>query len=114
MNVYMNLYLAILFIAFVPGVLVTLPPKGGKYVVLAVHALLFVVVLHLTKRTVMELTSEGFQDGMPMNMPMNMNKKEGYQNAMNMAKKEGFQNAMNMAKKEGYQNAMAMMNKKDM
>ena len=88
MNVYMSLYLAVLFVAFVPGVLVTLPPKCSKNVVLATHALLFVVVWQLTNKMVWKLTMEGFQDGMPMNM---MNKKEGYQNNMNMGKKEGFQ-----------------------
>lgn len=35
---------ALLFIAFVPGVLLTLPPGGSPMVVLVVHALLFVVV----------------------------------------------------------------------
>jgi hypothetical protein len=85
MNVYMSLYLAILFIAFVPGVLVSLPPKGGKYMVLAVHALLFVVVWHLTHKAVWKLTSEGFQDPTPMIMN---NRKEGYQNNMGMMNKK--------------------------
>jgi hypothetical protein len=36
---------ALLFIAFVPGVLVTLPsPSSDRMVVLAVHAVLYVVV----------------------------------------------------------------------
>ena len=39
---------AALFIAFVPGVLVTLPsPSSGRWTVLIVHALLFVVVSKL-------------------------------------------------------------------
>ncbi len=33
-----------LFIAFVPGVLVTLPPGGGYWTVLVVHGLLFAFV----------------------------------------------------------------------
>jgi hypothetical protein len=99
MNVYMSLYLAVLFVAFVPGVLVTLPKGGSKYTVLAVHTLLFTVVWHFTHKAVWKLVAEGFQDGMPMNM---MNKKEGYQNNMGM-----------MNRKEGYQNNMGMMNRKE-
>lgn len=58
----MSLYLAALFVAFVPGVLVSLPPKGSKYMVLAVHSLLFVLVWHLTQRTVWRLSIESFQN----------------------------------------------------
>lgn len=36
---------AVLFVAFVPGVLVTLPsPASDRWMVLAVHAVLYVVV----------------------------------------------------------------------
>ena len=35
---------AALFVAFVPGVLVTLPPGGSRWTVLAVHGLLYAVV----------------------------------------------------------------------
>ena len=52
MNIFMSLYLAALFVAFVPGVLVTLPKGGAKYTVVAVHAVLFVLVWHFTHRTV--------------------------------------------------------------
>ena len=37
------LFNAVLFIAFVPGVLVTLPPKGDKMTVLLVHMILFAI-----------------------------------------------------------------------
>ena len=37
---------ALVFVAFVPGVLVTLPPGGSKWVVLAVHGVLFAVLHH--------------------------------------------------------------------
>ena len=37
---------ALVFAAFVPGVLVTLPPGGTRWVVLAVHAALFAVLHH--------------------------------------------------------------------
>ena len=41
------LFTAVVFAAFVPGVLVTLPPGGGRMVVRAVHGLLFAVVSRL-------------------------------------------------------------------
>ncbi len=37
---------ALVFVAFVPGVLVTLPPGGSKWTVLAVHGVLFAVLHH--------------------------------------------------------------------
>ena len=37
---------ALVFVAFVPGVLVTLPPGGSKWTVLAVHGALFAVLHH--------------------------------------------------------------------
>lgn len=42
----MYLLNAVLFYAFVPGVLVTLPPGSSHQTVLVVHALLFAVVHH--------------------------------------------------------------------
>ena len=38
---------ALVFAAFVPGVLVTLPPGGSRTTVLAVHAALFAVLHHV-------------------------------------------------------------------
>ena len=64
----MSLYLAALFVAFVPGVLVTLPPRSSRNVVLAVHALLFALVWHFTNRMVFRMLYEGFQNN---NMAMN-------------------------------------------
>ncbi len=64
----MSLYLAALFVAFVPGVLVTLPPRSSRNVVLAVHAALFVLVWHFTNRMVFRMLYEGFQNN---NMAMN-------------------------------------------
>ncbi len=37
---------ALVFVVFVPGVLVTLPPGGSKWMVLAVHGALFAVLHH--------------------------------------------------------------------
>ena len=71
MNLLLSLYLAALFVAFVPGVLVTLPKGGAKYTVLAVHAVLFTLVWHFTNKMVRRAT-EGFQNNVPMNnAPMN-------------------------------------------
>lgn len=41
---------ALVFVAFVPGVLVTLPPAGTRTQVLAVHGILFAVLNHAVLR----------------------------------------------------------------
>jgi hypothetical protein len=46
---------ALVFAAFVPGVLVTLPPGGSRTTVLAVHAGLFAVLHHLVMKTLLPL-----------------------------------------------------------
>lgn len=48
---------AILFIAFVPGVVVTIPSGGKKWTVLIVHAILFVIITHFVMHS---LRYEGF------------------------------------------------------
>jgi len=60
MNLLVSLYLAALFVAFVPGVLVTLPKGGSKMTVVVVHALLFTLVWHFTHKMVWRM-SEGFK-----------------------------------------------------
>jgi hypothetical protein len=42
---------ALIFAAFVPGVLVTLPPGGSRNTVLAVHAGLFALLHHVAMKT---------------------------------------------------------------
>jgi len=69
----MSLYLAALFVAFVPGVLVTLPPRSSRNVVLAVHAALFVLVWHFTHKMVFRMLYEGFQNNVAMNNSTNVN-----------------------------------------
>jgi hypothetical protein len=59
MNVALVVYMVILFVALTPGVLVNLPPRCSKYVVLATHALIFAAVWQLTHKAVGRLT-EGF------------------------------------------------------
>jgi hypothetical protein len=48
---------ALVFAAFVPGVLVTLPPGGSRTTVLAVHAGLFAVLHHFVLKTLLPLVS---------------------------------------------------------
>jgi len=47
------LYLVLLFVALTPGVLLTLPKGGSKLKVAVVHAVVFAVVLALTKGPVL-------------------------------------------------------------
>jgi hypothetical protein len=53
MNVYMSLYLVLLFVVLTPGVLLSLPPGGSKLVVAATHGVVFALVYCLTKNYVM-------------------------------------------------------------
>lgn len=46
---------ALVFAMFVPGVLVTLPPGGSRWVVLAVHGVLFAVLHHFAMRMLLKL-----------------------------------------------------------
>jgi len=52
MNVYMSIYLALLFVVLTPGVLLSLPPGGSKLVVAGTHGLVFAVVYYLTHKAV--------------------------------------------------------------
>ena len=51
----MTLFTAVLFVALVPGVLVTLPPGGSKLVVAFTHGVLFALLYHLTHKAVWKL-----------------------------------------------------------
>lgn len=46
---------ALVFVLFVPGVLVTLPPGGSKWTVLAVHGVLFALLHWAVQRQLMRL-----------------------------------------------------------
>jgi hypothetical protein len=67
MNLVVAAYAAILFFLLSPGVLLRLPPKGSKFVVLATHAVIFAIILGLTGKMVwkfsMGIRLEGM-DGM--------------------------------------------------
>jgi hypothetical protein len=52
MSLLVTLYAAILFFLLTPAILVSLPPKGGKFTVAAVHALVFALIFHFTHKLV--------------------------------------------------------------
>ena len=56
MNVYMSVFLALLFVLLTPGVLVSLPPGGSKLVVAATHGVVFAAVYYLTHKAVWNAT----------------------------------------------------------
>ena len=52
MSLLVTLYAALLFFLLTPAILVSLPPKGGKFTVAAVHALVFALIFHFTHKLV--------------------------------------------------------------
>jgi len=65
MNWLVALYLAVLFYALSPNVLVRLPPNGNKMTVTATHAVIFGVIVYLTTKMVWRLSmSLGIYEGM--------------------------------------------------
>ena len=56
MNVYVGIYLALLFVALTPGVLLTLPPGGSKLVVAATHGVVLALVFCFTQNAVRNAT----------------------------------------------------------
>lgn len=70
MNWAVTVYAAILFFVLTPAVLVRLPPKGGKFTVAAVHAVVFAVIFHFTHKLVWQLS-------MGLGLPSAVHKKEG-------------------------------------
>jgi len=67
MNLFVSLYLAALFVALTPGILLTLPKGGKKLTVAVVHGLVFAVVYYLTHKAVWRATSnmDGFRGAGP-------------------------------------------------
>ena len=62
MSLLVSLYAAILFFVLVPGVLLSIPRRGSKLTVAAVHALVFGLIYHFTHKLVWRLgvSLEGF------------------------------------------------------
>lgn len=52
----MLVYIAVLFVALTPGILLSLPPKGSKLLVAVTHGLVFALVYHFTHKLVWKLT----------------------------------------------------------
>jgi hypothetical protein len=65
MSLVVSLYAAVLFFLLTPAILLRLPPKGNKFTVAAVHALVFAVIFHFTHKLVWRLGAslEGFKEG---------------------------------------------------
>jgi hypothetical protein len=55
MHWLMFLYAALLFFVLTPGILLTLPPKGKKMTVAAVHAVVFALIFTITHKIIMKL-----------------------------------------------------------
>jgi len=60
MSIAMFIYAFVLFYVLTPGILLSLPPKGGKMVVAAVHALVFAIIWSFTSKYVWMTTSNLF------------------------------------------------------
>jgi len=63
MNIVVALYSAILFFILTPNVLLRLPSNGSKFLVAAIHAAIFGVIIYFTQPYVWKL-SVGQQEGM--------------------------------------------------
>jgi hypothetical protein len=63
-NLYMAVYVVLLFVALTPGILLSLPPKGSKMVVAITHAVVFAVVYSMTQKAVLRMSQvmQGFQN----------------------------------------------------
>ena len=65
LNFLMTAFVALLFVAFTPGMFFTFPTKGSKFIIALFHGTIFALVLHFTYRIVRRLTgskTEGFDD----------------------------------------------------
>jgi hypothetical protein len=56
MNIFVSLYITLLFVLLTPGVVTRLPPTGSKMMVAVVHGLIFALVYHFTHKFVWRAT----------------------------------------------------------
>ena len=72
MHAYISLYIAALFVALTPGILVTLPKGGSKIKVAIAHGLIFTAVLYFSYEPVLRSlrSMERFQSGGSPAMPI--------------------------------------------
>ena len=63
MSLIVSLYAAVLFFILTPSILLRIPKSGSKWVVAAVHALVFGLIFHFTNKVVWRLGArfEGFE-----------------------------------------------------
>ena len=63
MSLIVSLYAAVLFFILTPSILLRIPKSGSKWVVAAVHALVFGLIFHFTNKLVWRLGArfEGFE-----------------------------------------------------
>jgi len=54
-SIVTSLYAAILFFLLSPGVLLSIPPKGSKITMAAVHAVVFMILYYYTHRYVYQI-----------------------------------------------------------
>jgi hypothetical protein len=57
MNLYMSIFMALLFVVLTPGVLLSIPPGGSKLTIATTHGVVFALVYYLAKDSVMDFTS---------------------------------------------------------
>jgi hypothetical protein len=50
MNVKFSIFVVLLFVVLTPGILLRLPPKGGKFIVALVHGVVFTVIICLAHK----------------------------------------------------------------
>ena len=68
MNLFVAIYLGLLFVLLCPGILLRLPPGGSPITVAITHGIVFAIVAGLTCRMVLFATKniktgmEGFED----------------------------------------------------
>jgi hypothetical protein len=56
MNIFVSLYITLLFVLLTPGVITRLPASGSKLTVAIVHGLIFAVLYHFTHKFVWRAT----------------------------------------------------------
>jgi len=57
---FKSIFVAILFFLLCPGMVLSLPPKGSKILVAAVHALVFALIVSLSYHTIDSTKKDGF------------------------------------------------------
>jgi hypothetical protein len=66
MTISVSVYAALLFFALTPNIFLHIPKNGSKYMVAAVHAVVFGIIFYLTHKFVLKSTRnlEGFTEGL--------------------------------------------------